>query len=281
MGLSIKQRVKVNAALSMIYSQGYDAQTVVTWAKDYEGMGHTPARAYQMALNEFAAGQPDLGASLGKITRLVEASDVATVAKYDTALSHYISTGDDSALVALGPMIAQDSVALAVKNGELPEGALTGEAIEAAIGFAMADDVVTQAATPAAQQNASPEAPQPRPEDAYSSQQSAPAGRHAAGTSAPAVQRQTFPGFGSQPAQTQGKSTDKQVSPYAAGGRVANQARWDAVPNIGGGTSRTLLQGHRLGSDGLHSTPAPVFKSKAEIRADYANAGATIKAETI
>ncbi|WP_374577318.1 hypothetical protein [Phenylobacterium sp.] len=270
MGLSIKQRVKVNAALSMIYAQGYDAQTVVTWAKDYEGMGHSPARAYQMALNEFAAGQPDLGVSLGKITRLVEASDVATVAKYDVALSEFISTGDDSALVALGPMIAQDSVALAVKNRELPEGALTGEAIEAAIGFAMADDVVTQAATPAAQQNASPEAPQARPEDAYSSQ-----------LSVPQAQRQTFPGFGSQSAPAQAKSTDKQTSPYAAGGRVANQARWDAVPNIGGGTSRTLLQGHRLGSNGLHATPAPVFKSKAEIRADYANAGPTVKAETI
>lgn len=269
MGLSIKQRVKVNAALSMIYAQGYDAQTVVAWAKEYEGRGHTHARAYQMALNEFAAGQPDLGDSLGKITRLVEASDVATVAKYDAALSEYISTGDDSALVALGPMIAQDSVALAVKNGELPEGALTGEAIESALGFAMADAVVAQATTPAASQEGAPQAPQGRPEDVFSSQQSAPQ-----------VQRQSFPGFGAQ--QAQGKTTDKQVSAAGSGsGMIVNKARWDAVPNTGGGASRTLLQGHRIGSDGLHATPAPVHKSKAEIRAGYANAGATITTETI
>lgn len=270
MGLSIKQRVKVNAALSMIYAQGYDAQTVVTWAADYMGMGHGPARAYQMALNEFAAGQPDLGDSLGKITRLVEASDVATVAQYDVALTEFINTGDDSALVALGPMIARDSVALAVKNGGLPEGALTGEAIESALGFAMADAVVTQATTPVGSQEAAPAAPQARPEDAYSSQQSAPQ-----------VQRQSFPGFGSQ-AQPQGKTTDKQVSAAGSGsGMIVNKARWDAVPYTGAGTARTLLQGHRLGSDGLHATPAPVHKSKAEIRAGYANARATITSETI
>lgn len=270
MGLSIKQRVKVNAALSLIYSQGYDAQTVVTWAREYVGMGHTDARAYQMALNEFAAGQPDIGNSLGKITRLVEASDVATVAKYDAALSEYISTGDDSALVALGPMIAQDSVALAVKNGELPEGALTGEAIESALGFAMADAVVTQATTPAASQEAAPGAPQGRPEDVYSSQQSAPQ-----------AQRQSFPGFGSQ-AQPQAKSTDKQVSATGSGsGMIVNRARWDATAYTGAGTGRTLLEGHRIGSDGLHAMPAPAFKSKAEIRADYANAGPSIKTETI
>ena len=43
---------------------------------------------------------------------LIEASNIATVARYNVALRQYIETGDDSALNGLVPMIAQDMVDL-------------------------------------------------------------------------------------------------------------------------------------------------------------------------
>jgi hypothetical protein len=149
MAVTDKQRVKINAALSMIHSQGYDAQTVVNWAKEYQGKGYDQRRAYEQALNEFIGGQPELAAPLGKITRLVEASDAPTVSQYDQALSTYIQTGDDSALTALAPMIARDSVALAVKQGELTAPDINGDSVEAALGIDMADTFVAAAAQPA------------------------------------------------------------------------------------------------------------------------------------
>lgn len=157
-GLTQKQRVKVNAALSMIYDRGYDAQTVVTWAKGYERKGYDTRRAYEHALNEFIGGQPDLAGPIGKINRLIEASDVATVSKYAVALSKYIESGDDTAIAALGPMIARDSVALAIKHGELDANEITAESVQAATGFAMADDIVTAAAQP----QATPPTPVPK-----------------------------------------------------------------------------------------------------------------------
>lgn len=159
MGLSIKQRVKVNAALAMIHANGYDAQAVVNWAREYERSGHDARRAFETALNEFAAGQPAMGNQLGKITRLVEASSVATVAAYDQALSAYIATGDSSGIDALAPMIAADSVALAVRNGELADGGITEATLEAALGFPMEVPQAAPAVPAAADQTASQVSP--------------------------------------------------------------------------------------------------------------------------
>ena len=162
MGLNQRQRVKINAALSMIYAGGYDAQTVITWAKEYRSKGYDQRRAYEQALNEFAAGQPEIAPAMVKFTRLIQASDEQSVAQYDHALSTYIQTGDNSGMEALGPMIARDSVALAVRSGEL-QGGVTPENVEAALGFAMDDGHVqaaVKATTPAPAQQAQP---QPEP----------------------------------------------------------------------------------------------------------------------
>jgi hypothetical protein len=226
MGLTIKQRVKVNAALSLIHANGYDAQTVVAWAKEYERTGYDPRRAFERALNDFGDSQPEVMAGMTKVTRLVEASDVATVAKYDGALSAYIATGDGSQLTALVPMMARDSVALAVKNGELADGSLSGASIEAALGFPMGEVSLAQAMDPTASQ-AAPAAPAAEPATA------------APQAPAPAAARQSF-------AFASGDKTASQVSPFSAG-RVADQARWDAAPNMGqAGPARGLLAGHRL-----------------------------------
>lgn len=249
MALTTKQRVKVNAALSMIHTQGYDAQTVVRWAKEYERTGYDTRRAYEQALNEFAAGQPDIGNSIGKIARLVEASSVRTVAQYDEALSAFIATGDSTAIDALAPMIAADSVALAVQNGELPQGSLTAEGVEAALGFAMDDATITAAA---------PQQPAQAPQ--------AFAFNTGKGTAEPDAM----------------DPTASQVSPYAGAGRQTTTDRWQAAPSTGAGSARGLLGGHTLGNNGLSDRPAqPAPMTKAQIVARHTNQGASFPAETV
>jgi hypothetical protein len=191
-------------------------------------------------------------AGLSKVTRLVEASDAATVAKYDVALSAYIATGDGSQLTALAPMIAQDSVALAVKNGELKEGSLTGDSIEAALGFPMGEASLAQAmAAPA------PEAPPAAPAASFA--------------------------FNPGDTQAAADATAYQVSPFTgaeAAGRVAKQARWEAAPINGGNAARGLLAGAQRGNTGhAGNAPAHIPQTRADILASYANQGARISAE--
>ena len=148
--LTPKQRVKVNAALAIIHDHGHDANAVSHAARSYISRGYDPRRSYEMAINEFAKARPDVAPSLEQATRLVEASDAATVGMYVTALDHYNQTGDLSMVNALGPMIAQDSIALAVKDGHLtPDQAGSPEALEIAIGYAPTDEfVAAHAASP-------------------------------------------------------------------------------------------------------------------------------------
>ena len=132
--LTNKQRVKVNAALAIIHGHGFGANIIGNEARILMGTGHPAPTAYSMALNSFAEKQPGVGGSIAKVTRLIEASDDATVAQYDQALSLYIQTGDDSAISALQDMIVADSAALALRNGEATEDALTGLTIDTALG---------------------------------------------------------------------------------------------------------------------------------------------------
>jgi hypothetical protein len=145
--LNKRQGVKINAALSMIYHHGYDAQTVVGWAREYQQQGYPMAKSYERALNEFIAGQPELGGAIVRINRLIHASDDATVDQYESAINQYIENGDGSAIETLGPVIARDSVELARRNGELADGSITPEAVQSALGIGMADHIV-QAAKP-------------------------------------------------------------------------------------------------------------------------------------
>jgi hypothetical protein len=156
--LTHKQRVKVNAALASIHAHGHDASAVTGLAKQLQASGHDARSSFEFALNRFADSNPDMGDMLGKITRLVEASDAATVHWYDQALGHYNQTGDDSGISALAPMIAQDSVALAIRSGEMSEADLATDGLETALGFAPSDAMVhaaTAAPAPAPAQRAS------------------------------------------------------------------------------------------------------------------------------
>jgi hypothetical protein len=207
--LTAKQRVKVNAALSMIHSHGLNAQAVSERARMFITMGHDPRSSFEEALNEFADRNPSLAPALGSITRLVEHSSPNTVAQYDQALSHYIATGDETAIDALGPMIAADSVALAKHEGKLTDGSITAANVEAALGLSVAPEAVQAAAQ----------------------------------FVAPTKAASASVGFADVPAPKTGFNSS-QVSPLP-GGYVGKRAQWEATPDLSSsGPSRTLLSGH-------------------------------------
>jgi hypothetical protein len=154
--LTKKERTQVNAALCLIHDQGYDASAITAAATRSIAVGHAPAAAYSLALNAFAAQNVDLAQSLSKVTRLIGASSADTIDAYDRALNAYITTGNDTAMTALAPMIAADSMALAIKAGEMQPGD-TGAAA-AALGHPLSD-VMQQAFAAASVAIEAPEEP--------------------------------------------------------------------------------------------------------------------------
>jgi hypothetical protein len=133
--LTTKQRAKVNAALCIIHDNGFDANAVVELSRAVMATGVPIHNAYERALTSFVTENPDTGPVISKMIALVEASDTATIAQYDSALSQYIETGDNAAMLALAPTIAADSIALAIQNGEITaEQAASGD-LAGALGF--------------------------------------------------------------------------------------------------------------------------------------------------
>lgn len=129
-----KQRAQVNAALVIIHDSGNSAPAVTKAAQALIAKGHPATLAYSTVLTEFAAAFPTLGATMSKVTRLIQASAPASVAQYDKALSEYIKTGSDISMRALAPMIARDSMALAVKHGEMTQADAANGDYSAALG---------------------------------------------------------------------------------------------------------------------------------------------------
>lgn len=138
--LTVKERAQINAALCLVHDLGGNANDITELARTHIAAGRTPAKAYQQALNQYAASDPETGRAIGKITALVAASCPRTVAQYDQALTHYISTGDDSALTALSSTIAADSIALAVRNGEMTAEEAQSGNVDKALGFETAPE---------------------------------------------------------------------------------------------------------------------------------------------
>ncbi|WP_294333305.1 hypothetical protein [uncultured Sphingomonas sp.] len=118
-GLTMKQRAKVNAALCMIHYQGHSVDAVQARVRAHAASGMDLRAAYETGLNEFITVNPAMQSPLGRVTGLIEASDEATVARYDAAINRYIETGDETAVNELEPMMREDALALAVRNGEL------------------------------------------------------------------------------------------------------------------------------------------------------------------
>ncbi len=145
--LTDKQRVKVNAALTIIHGHGYDPAPVTKIARDLIAIGHPASSAYEQALNTFAQSRPGIGGAIAKVAQLIEVSDGPTVAQYDSALSLYIQTGDASGINALEAMTVADATALAIRSGESTADALTGLTIDDALGTAF-DEMQERATAP-------------------------------------------------------------------------------------------------------------------------------------
>lgn len=143
--LTNKQRVKANAALAIIHSSGGDASAVTAHAKQLRALGHPARKAYEIALTSAVATAPDLSASIERSLRLIEASDHATVALYDRALTSYNETGSEAELQALAPMMARDSATLAIRMGETTHEEIANGGLAAALGFDPGDDMIAAA----------------------------------------------------------------------------------------------------------------------------------------
>jgi hypothetical protein len=135
MTLNARQRTKINAALCLIHDNGFDADSIIHVANELMKQGSDTRSAYEDALNAFIGEEPALLPVVSKMHRLVDASDDATVDQYDAALSEYVTTGDDSSVNALAPIIAEDSIALALKDGEITQEEADSGDLAKALGF--------------------------------------------------------------------------------------------------------------------------------------------------
>lgn len=117
MTLTPRQRVKLNAALSLITLHGHNPRPVQQAANAAIAKGAAPADAYSDALEAFAKSTPAIRETLATILELIQNSDEPTLAQYDQALNEFNQTGDNSALEALGPLIVDDFKALIVAKG--------------------------------------------------------------------------------------------------------------------------------------------------------------------
>ena len=135
MTLTARQRTKINAALCLIHDNGHDADAIIHVANTLMKQGADTRSAYEDALNAFVGEEPALLPVIAKVHRLVDASDDGTVDQYDAALSEYVDTGDDSSINALAPMIAEDSIALALKDGEITQEEADSGDLSKALGF--------------------------------------------------------------------------------------------------------------------------------------------------
>lgn len=172
--LTHRQRVAVNAALAMVHASGRDASAITAEAKAYQAQGHTHLKAHETALTTFSQANPTMARAVQKTISLVSASSNETVDRYHYAITRYNETGNTDAIDALAPMIAQDSVALAIHNGEITPDDIANGGIETALGYAPTADM-TAAVMAAAPTAIAPTNPAPAPAAAPPAQAPTPA----------------------------------------------------------------------------------------------------------
>lgn len=225
--LTSKQRVKVNAALTIIHGHGYDPAVVSTDARQLIAIGHPARSAYEQALNTFAQSRPGIGGAIAKVAQLIEASDDPTVARYDEALALYIQTGDNSSINALEAMIVADATVLAIRAGESPADGLT---IDDALGTAF-DEMQERSTVPEMMTDPAP-APAPVANQTFAF---AVPGHTARPAPAPAAQRPPVQG---PPTLSSGTAVRAQLSDRAA-------RSWAGVPIGATPAVRTAEGGYR------------------------------------
>lgn len=179
--LTPRQRTAINATLALIHDAGHNASAISQQAKAASAKGTPLKQAYDRAVEGFMAAQPELAGPISKVARLVMASDDATVAQYGRALDSYNATGDATELRALAPTIARDSIALAIKHGELTPGATGADALTAALGSETSPMMVEAMSAPEPAVSAPEAAQQAAPQSFKFSTAAAPTNSGAAG----------------------------------------------------------------------------------------------------
>jgi hypothetical protein len=148
--LTHRQRVKVNAALAIIHGNGHDASAVSRQAKASALNGLSLQQGYEAALNSFIQSNPAMGNEIARTIAVIGASDDATVNSYHHALTEYNATGSIVAMSAMLPTMARDSVALAIRNGEITAADVANGGVETALGFTPSDAMIAAAMMPEA-----------------------------------------------------------------------------------------------------------------------------------
>jgi len=197
MTLTARQRTKINAALCLLHDNGHNASAVIGVANRLIQDGKDPRSAYEAALNTFLSTEPAMLPAVSKVLKLVDASDDKTVDQYDAALSTYVSTGDDTEINALAPTIAADSIALALRDGEITEEEAASGDIEKALGFEPGPALQEAVAAMGEQQTEQqPQAQQDQQQWRHPEQPAAPQLGDAPATVNATNSSQVAPGFG-------------------------------------------------------------------------------------
>jgi hypothetical protein len=162
--LTHRQRVKINAALAIIHGNGGDASGVSKQAKASAINGVSLQQGYEAALTSFIRTNPAMADEITRTIAVIGASDDATVNSYHHALTEYNATGSTVAMQAMMPTMARDSVALAIRNGEITQDDVANGGLETALGYAPSDAMTAAAmapvAAPAQAPAAAPQTPQ-------------------------------------------------------------------------------------------------------------------------
>ncbi|WP_293883047.1 hypothetical protein [Sphingomonas sp.] len=140
----------MNAALAIIHGNGHDASAVSRQAKASALNGMSLQQGYEAALNSFLQSNPTLANEIARTIAVIGASDDATVNSYDQAISEFNATGSTLAMQAMMPTMAKDSVALAIRNGEITAEDVGNGGLETALGFAPSEAMMAAAMTPEA-----------------------------------------------------------------------------------------------------------------------------------
>lgn len=118
MRLGTRERVKINAGLLAIHSEGYDPEAVTRVAEAMMNNGTPALAAYAHAFRQFSQSVPALAPGLQRIGQLVDATDDRTIAGYDLALTRYIDSGDPAALEPIAATVESDLQAMAERTGD-------------------------------------------------------------------------------------------------------------------------------------------------------------------
>jgi hypothetical protein len=132
--LTPRQAIKVKAALSLIAVHGHNPRIVQQQANAELAKGLPANVAYKNAIDAFTARVPALKDTLEIAVDLIHNSDDATVLLYDKALTAYNTSGDESHLDSLAPMILEDAKALAISKGEVTEADAANWTVDDALG---------------------------------------------------------------------------------------------------------------------------------------------------